>query len=219
MIDTTPSPDSRFQSLVLAIRSGCRVDMAEIAGILSVSGRSHRDLVEALTARPRTVQPGDRCDRCDGKLGVYHTPWPTRSVQYLRFAGRGTRPRTTSESCCYSGSISPGDPIAVFLDRPESRQEAKTHATVTLTRSEYNAAVQRAFGRLRAATGPGCPPRPNTQKIGSKPREVHFRGCYVHPDFSALDNRFTSDEIDNIVAALESADQLTSERDKPRRPG
>ena len=88
-----PSPDSRFASLVAAIRSGCRVDMSEIAAVLAGSGRSHRDLVAALTARPRSVQPGDRCDRCAGKLGVYHTHVADQKrVQYLRCRSCGTRP-------------------------------------------------------------------------------------------------------------------------------
>ena len=88
-----PSPDARFASLVLAIRSGARVDLGEIAGILSVSGRSHRDLVAALVSRPRSVQPGDRCDRCDGKLGGYHTHVADQKrVQYLRCRACGTRP-------------------------------------------------------------------------------------------------------------------------------
>lgn len=93
MIDQAPSPDARFASLVLAIKSGCRVDMAEISAVLAGSGRSHRDLVEALVSRPRSVQPGDRCDRCAGKLGVYHTHVADQKrVQYLRCRSCGTRP-------------------------------------------------------------------------------------------------------------------------------
>ena len=92
MIDTTPSPDSRFQSLVLAIRSGCRVDMAEIAAVLAVSGRSHRDLVAALVSRSQSAQPGDRCD-CGGRVGVYCTRRVGgRRVQYLKCTACGAKP-------------------------------------------------------------------------------------------------------------------------------
>ncbi|MGI6417123.1 MAG: hypothetical protein ACOX1P_15785 [Thermoguttaceae bacterium] len=94
-----PSPDAKFRSLVLAIRSGCRVDMSEIAGILAVSGRSYRDLVAALTARPRTVQPGDRCGKCGDRLVVYCTrSAPGRRTQYLRCKGCGARPEHNKRS-------------------------------------------------------------------------------------------------------------------------
>ena len=91
---------------------------------------------------------------------------------------------------------------------------------VTLTRSEYNAAVQRAFSRLRAATGRdvSIPTQYPKDRLEAA-REVHFRGCYVCPDFGALANRFTAGEIDNIVAALESADQLTSEARQAKAAG
>ena len=99
MIDQAISPDSRFQSLVLAIRSGARVDMSEIAGILAVSSRSHRDLVAALVSRPRTVQPGDRCGECGDRLVVYCTrSAPGRRTQYLRCKGCGARPEHNKRS-------------------------------------------------------------------------------------------------------------------------
>ena len=95
MIDQAPSPDSRFQSLVLAIRSGARVDMSEIAGILSVSGRSHRDLVAALVSRlphSQSSKPGDTCD-CGGRVGVYCTRRVGgRRVQYLKCTACGAKP-------------------------------------------------------------------------------------------------------------------------------
>ena len=82
----------------------------------------------------------------------------------------------------------------------------------TLTREQYDAAVKAAFSRLRAATGRDIPaPAQYPKDRLEAAREVHFRGCYVCPDFGTLANRFTADEIDNIVAALEFADQLTSE--------
>ena len=91
---------------------------------------------------------------------------------------------------------------------------------VTLTRSEYNAAVQRAFARLRAATGRdvSIPTQYPKDRLEAA-REIHFRGVYVCPDFGSLANRFSSDEIDNIVAALESADQLTSEARQAKAAG
>ena len=91
---------------------------------------------------------------------------------------------------------------------------------VTLTRSEYNAAVQRAFARLRAATGRGVfvPTQYPKDRLEAA-REVHFRGVYVCPDFGSLDNRFTADELDRVVAALESADQLTSEARQAKAAG
>jgi hypothetical protein len=92
MIDTTPSPDAKFRSLVLAIRSGARVDMAEIAGILSVSGRSHADLVSSLVSRSQSAQPGDTCD-CGGRVGVYCTRRVGgRRVQYLKCTACGAKP-------------------------------------------------------------------------------------------------------------------------------
>jgi RecJ-like exonuclease len=92
MIDQAPSPDSRFQSLVLAIRSGARVDMSEIAGILAVSGRSHADLVSSLVSRSQSAQPGDTCD-CGGRVGVYCTRRVGgRRVQYLACRTCGAKP-------------------------------------------------------------------------------------------------------------------------------
>ncbi len=83
---------------------------------------------------------------------------------------------------------------------------------VTLTREQYNAAVQRAFARLRAATGRDIPaPAQYPKDRLEAAREIHFRGCYVHPDFGSFDNRFGADELDRVVAALEANDQLTSE--------
>ena len=91
---------------------------------------------------------------------------------------------------------------------------------VTLTRGQYNAAVQRAFARLRAATGRdvSIPTQYPKDRLEAA-REVHFRGCYVHPDFGSLDNRFTAAELDRVVAALESADQLTSEARQAKAAG
>ena len=91
---------------------------------------------------------------------------------------------------------------------------------ITLTREQYNAAVQRAFARLRAATGRdvAIPTQYPKDRLEAA-REVHFRGVYVCPDFGSLDNRVTADEIDNIVAALESADQLTSEARQAKAAG
>lgn len=87
-----PSPDSRFASLVAAIKSGARVDIAEIAGILSVSGRSHADLVSSLVSRSQSAQPGDACD-CGGRVGVYCTRRVGgRRVQYLRCRSCGAKP-------------------------------------------------------------------------------------------------------------------------------
>ena len=90
----------------------------------------------------------------------------------------------------------------------------------TLTRSEYNAAVQRAFARLRAATGRdvSIPTQYPKDRLEAA-REIHFRGVYVHPDFGSLDNRFTAAELDRVVAALESADQLTVEARQAKAAG
>lgn len=91
---------------------------------------------------------------------------------------------------------------------------------ITLTRSEYDAAVKAAFARLRAATGRDIPaPAQYPKDRLEAAREVHFRGCYVCPDFGTLATRFTAGEIDNIVAALESADQLTSEARQAKAAG
>ncbi|MGI6415347.1 MAG: hypothetical protein ACOX1P_11010 [Thermoguttaceae bacterium] len=87
-----PSPDAKFRSLVLAIQSGARVDMAEIAGILAVSGRSHADLVSSLVSRSQSAQPGDTCD-CGGRVGVYCTRRVGgRKIQYLKCTACGAKP-------------------------------------------------------------------------------------------------------------------------------
>ena len=92
MDGTTSSPDARFASLVLAIKSGARVDMAEIAGILAVSGRSHADLVSSLVSRSQSAQPGDTCD-CGGRVGVYCSRRVGgRRVQYLKCTACGAKP-------------------------------------------------------------------------------------------------------------------------------
>ena len=92
MIDTTPSPDSRFAALVLAIRSGARVDLGEISAVLAVSGRSHADLVSSLVSRSQSAQPGDTCD-CGGRVGVYCTRRVGgRRVQYLKCTACGAKP-------------------------------------------------------------------------------------------------------------------------------
>ena len=87
-----PSPDSRFASLVLAIRSGARVDLGEISEVLAVSGRSHADLVSSLVSRSQSAQPGDTCD-CGGRVGVYCTRRVGgRRVQYLKCTACGAKP-------------------------------------------------------------------------------------------------------------------------------
>lgn len=91
---------------------------------------------------------------------------------------------------------------------------------ITLTREQYDAAVQRAFARLRAATGRDIPaPAQYPKDRLEAAREIHFRGVYVHPDFGALDNRFTADELDRVVAALEANDQLTVEARQAKAAG
>ena len=91
---------------------------------------------------------------------------------------------------------------------------------VTLTREQYDAAVKAAFGRLRAATGRdvSIPTQYPKNRIEAC-REIHFRGVYAHPDFGSLDNRFTADELDRVVAALEANDQLTSEARQAKAAG
>lgn len=91
---------------------------------------------------------------------------------------------------------------------------------ITLTRSEYDAAVKAAFARLRAATGRDIPaPAQYPKDRLEAAREVHFRGVYVCPDFGSLDNRFSADELDRVVAALEANDQLTSEARQAKSTG
>ncbi len=87
-----PSPDAKFRALVLAIQSGARVDMAEIAGILAGSGRSHADLVSSLVSRSQSAKPGDTCD-CGGRVGVYCSRRiGGRKIQYLKCTACGAKP-------------------------------------------------------------------------------------------------------------------------------
>lgn len=93
-----PSPDSRFASLVAAIKSGARVDMAEIAGILAVSGRSHADLVSSLVSRSQSAKPGDTCE-CGGRVGVYCSRRiGGRKVQYLKCTACGAKPQNNKRT-------------------------------------------------------------------------------------------------------------------------
>jgi len=95
--DAAHEGQDAYARLVGILRTGQRVPLAEIDGVLSAAGRSDRDLIRDALSGPAEppAQPGDPCPlpTCPGSLVIYNSK-RRRSVQvqYLRCNRCGARP-------------------------------------------------------------------------------------------------------------------------------
>ena len=82
-----------FDSLINALRNGCRIPPGRIDAVLDGCGRTHRELVHAVYGPALPARSGDACPVCGGRLHVYHSHRAgNRRVRYLRCRSCRYRP-------------------------------------------------------------------------------------------------------------------------------
>ena len=85
----------RYAALVERLRAGDRLPKAMIHTVLELAGMRPEDLVrDVLTSDRPAARPGDPCDKCSGRMTVYHSKRKGDYLtRYLRCGVCGHRPQ------------------------------------------------------------------------------------------------------------------------------
>ncbi len=87
-----------FDSLINALRNGCRIPPGRIDAVLDGCGKTHRDLLYAVYGPALPARSGDVCPVCGGRYHVYSTVRVgTRRTRYLRCRACGFRPAANKQ--------------------------------------------------------------------------------------------------------------------------
>ena len=87
-----------YDSLISALRNGCRIPPARIDVILADCGKTHRELVHGLYGPALPARSGDDCPVCGGRYHVYSTVRVgTRRTRYLRCRACSFRPAANKQ--------------------------------------------------------------------------------------------------------------------------
>ena len=82
-----------YPKLIELIKAGARLSPDAVAAILAACGRDWRDLAVDAVLRPRSPQPGDRCESCGRTIQVVNTiSTADHRTQYLGCRHCGWRP-------------------------------------------------------------------------------------------------------------------------------